>query len=66
MKLWKIENKVDGLIYYYDLYQNYEKASQSNSDFMKRALANYIIMPQTNSLIKCRDSLENFFNNFCE
>ena len=66
MKLWKIENKVDGLVYYYTNYENYWMASGSLFDLYKRAMADFIIMPQTNSLIKCRDSLENFFNNFCE
>ena len=66
MKLWKIENKSDGLVYYYSEKSHYDLAVTSESDFMKRAMVSYIIMPQTNSLIKCQDSLETFFNNFCE
>ena len=65
MKLWKIENKDDGLVYYYIEYRHYQEARGECSDFMKRALASYIIMPKTNSLIKCRDSLEQFFDNLC-
>jgi hypothetical protein len=65
MKLWKIENKVDGLVYYYIEYIHYQEARGECSDFMKRALASYIIT-KTNSLIKCRESLENFFDNFCD
>ena len=66
MKMWKIENKVDGLVYYYTNYKNYWLALNNKSDFHKRAMANYIIMPSTNSLIKCRESLEEFFNRMCE
>jgi len=65
MKMWKIENKVDGLVYYYNDCENYWKALGSNSDFYKRAMAVFIIMPKTNSIIKCRESLENFFDSLC-